>query len=225
MAAPCIIRPRPLRWYHRGLTRVLWAAIKCLAWTIRVRVSWPESLATIPADQPLIICVWHNRLSLSLVLYALFVRKRHRAHRLAALVSASRDGSILARILEHFGAQPVRGSSSRRGPQALLELTGWAERGYDLAITPDGPRGPRYAIQNGIIALAQLTGLPILPASYHLPWKWQLRSWDRFQIPLPFSRCDLRFGDPFLVPRTASEEERDKICADLQECMARLGRD
>ena len=68
---------------------------------------------------------------------------------------------------------PVRGSSSRRGPQALLELTSWAERGYDLAITPDGPRGPRYVVQEGAIGLAQVTGLPIIPASYHLRWKIQ----------------------------------------------------
>ena len=65
--------------------------------------------------------------------------------------------------------QPVRGSTSRRGPQALLELTSWSERGYDLAITPDGPRGPCYVVQDGIMSLAQLTGLPILPVSYHLP--------------------------------------------------------
>ena len=84
---------------------------------------------------------------------------------MAAMVSASKDGGFLASILECFGVQPVRGSSSRRGPQALLELTGWAERGYDLAITPDGPRGPRYVVQEGIIALAQVTGLPIVPAS------------------------------------------------------------
>ena len=79
------------------------------------------------------------------------------------MVSASRDGGILAGILEQFGVKPVRGSSSRRGPQALLEMTTWAERGYDLAITPDGPRGPRYKVQEGVISAAQLTGLPIVP--------------------------------------------------------------
>jgi len=73
------------------------------------------------------------------------------------MVSASRDGGLLAAVLERFKVQPVRGSSSRRGRQALLELTTWAERRYDLAITPDGPRGPRYVVQDGIISLARLT--------------------------------------------------------------------
>ena len=82
------------------------------------------------------------------------------------MVSASKDGAFLTSILECFQVQPVRGSSSRRGPQALLELTTWAERGYDLALTPDGPRGPRYVVQEGVMSLAQLTGLPIIAASY-----------------------------------------------------------
>ena len=122
------------------------------------------------------------------------VEEHNRTPGLAALVSASKDGAFLAGILECFGVQPVRGSSSRRGPQALLELTTWAERGYDLAITPDGPRGPCYVVQDGVMSLAQLTGLPIVPVSYHVNWKIQLKSWDRFQIPLPFSRCEMYFG-------------------------------
>src|SRR4029077_6679252 len=89
---------------------------------------------------------------------------------LAAIVSASKDGGFLAAILENFNVQPVRGSSSRRGRQAVLELISWAERGYDLAITPDGPRGPRYIAQEGATALAQLTGHPIIPASMNVKW-------------------------------------------------------
>ena len=108
--------------------------------------------------------------------------------------------------------QPVRGSSSRRGPQALLELTSWAERGYDLAITPDGPRGPCYVVQEGVMALAQVTGLPIVPFSYHLRWKIRVKSWDRFQIPLPFSPCDMIIGKPVRVPRETSPESA-KPCA------------
>src|SRR5213076_1928270 len=111
----------------------------------------------------------------------------------------------------HFNVQPVRGSSSRRGPQALLELTTWAERGYDLAITPDGPRGPRYVVQDGAVAAAQLTGLAILPASYHLSRKIEIKSWDRFQVPLPFSRCEITIGRPMRVPADADDEAREAI--------------
>jgi len=130
---------------------------------------------------------------------------------LAALVSASKDGAFLTAILERFGVQPVRGSSSRRGAQALLELATWAERGYDLAITPDGPRGPRYVVQDGTMALAQITGLPVVPASFRLEWKIQLKSWDRFQIPVPFSRCEIYVGKMLTVPRDISDEEREKL--------------
>jgi len=105
----------------------------------------------------------------------------------------------------------VRGSSSRRGHQALLEMVTWAEQGYDLAITPDGPRGPRYVVQDGVVAVAQLTGLPIVPVSLWLPWKWQAGSWDRFQVPMPFSRCRTAFGDLVRVPRDASDFERERL--------------
>jgi lysophospholipid acyltransferase (LPLAT)-like uncharacterized protein len=121
--------------------------------------------------------------------------------------------------------QPVRGSSSRRGPQALLELTGWAERGYDLAITPDGPRGPRYVVQEGVMALAQVTGFPIIPASYYLGRKVQAKSWDRFQIPLPFSVCEVMIGKPVRVPREASDEERETLRQQLEQALREISRD
>src|SRR5207245_2002111 len=137
----------------------------------------------------LIFAVWHNRLALVLTAYRRHVTRWAPDRRLAGMVSASRDGGMLAVALRRFGVEPVRGSSSRRGGQAVREMVAWAERGYDLAMTPDGPRGPRYVLQDGVIVTAQLTGLPIVPVSYHLRWKIQLKSWDRFQVPLPFSRC------------------------------------
>src|SRR5262249_17493705 len=112
-----------------------------------------------------------NRLGLALPLYRYYLARHQPERRLAAMVSASRDGGLLARILELFGVEPVRGSSSRRGPQALREMISWGERGYDLAITPDGPRGPCYTVQEGVISTAQITGLPIVPVSYRLNWK------------------------------------------------------
>jgi lysophospholipid acyltransferase (LPLAT)-like uncharacterized protein len=137
------------------------------------------------------------------------------------MVSASRDGGFLTHILERFQTDPVRGSTSRRGSQALRELVSWAQQGRDLAITPDGPRGPRYVVQDGIIALAQLTGLPIIPAGTRVRWKIQLRSWDRFQIPLPFTRCDILAGPPISVPRNATPEERESLRRQLEEALRR----
>jgi lysophospholipid acyltransferase (LPLAT)-like uncharacterized protein len=151
--------------------------------------------------------------------YRHLVRPHHRHTRLAALISASRDGAFLASILQHFGVQPVRGSSSRRGGQAMLELTSWAERGYHIAVTPDGPRGPCYTVQDGIIALAQVTGHPIVPYSCHLHWKIRINSWDRFQVPLPFSRCEMTFHAPIRVPRDATPADRDLLAAQLREVL------
>jgi len=174
---------------------------------------------------PAIYAAWHNRLALSLTAYYRYTRTRYQTPGLAAMVSASRDGGLLAAILERFKAQPVRGSTSRRGPQALLELTSWAERGYDLAITPDGPRGPCYVVQEGVMSLAQLTGLPILPFSYHLNWKIRPKSWDRFQIPLPFSRCEMIVEKPIRIPREASDSEREALRQRLEQVLKEISRD
>src|SRR5947208_3398403 len=179
-AAPRIITPHPLKWHQRLAASMIYGTIEAVSLTMRYQWEFHPELLKKEVG-PVIFCAWHNRLSVSLIVYRGYVRAKKQRHRLAGMVSASKDGGVVARILEHFGGQPVRGSSSRRGPQALLELTTWAERGYDIAITPDGPRGPRYEFQPGALALAQLTGKPLVPVSYHLSSKICLRSWDRFQ--------------------------------------------
>jgi lysophospholipid acyltransferase (LPLAT)-like uncharacterized protein len=158
-------------------------------------------------------------------LYHRYILSSAPERRMAGMVSASRDGGLLAQILEHFGIEPVRGSSSRRGAQALIEMTTWAERGYDLAITPDGPRGPRYAVQEGVISSAQLTGLPIVPVSLYLSRKIQLKSWDKFQIPLPFARCVITVGNIMRVPREISDAERESLRRRLETEMRTITRD
>jgi hypothetical protein len=154
----------------------------------------------------------------------MIVHRRH-PRKLAALVSASKDGALLAAVLETFGVEQIRGSSSRRGPQALLELTSLAEQGYDLAVTPDGPKGPRYVVQQGVIALAQVTGLPIIPVTCNTRRKLCLKSWDGFQIPLPFSRCDLILNQPIHVRRDADEIEREHRRREVQTSLRQSSTD
>jgi len=173
----------------------------------------------------LIFAFWHNRLALSAILYQRYFLKFAPGRRVAGMVSASRDGALLAQIFEYFGIVPVRGSSSRRGPQALREMVSWAESGCDLAITPDGPRGPCYTVQEGVISTAQLTGLPIAPVSYHLNWKIRSKSWDRFQIPLPFTRCEITIGKAMRVPREASDAEREELRKQLEAELRTITRD
>jgi hypothetical protein len=219
-----IVVPHTATWGQRLAAYAIYAGLRSLTGTLRCE--WhDQSGVHDTASEPAIYCVWHNRLALSMKIYWGFVRPRKKSAGLAAMVSASKDGGLLARILEDFGVQPVRGSSSRRGPQALLELTSWAERGYDIAITPDGPRGPCYVVQDGVMSLAQVTARPIVPVSCELRPKLTLKSWDRFQIPLPFARCVVRFGKPIRVSRDASDEQRAALREELEKRLRDLTTD
>ena len=217
--------PHAPTWKQRLVAWLVVALVRLVAVTLRYRLDDRSGYYEDRNAGPAIYAIWHNRLALALIAYYRYGKPRIRTAGIAALVSASRDGGLLAAILECFKVQPVRGSTSRRGPQALLELTSWAGRGYDLAITPDGPRGPCYVVQEGVMALAQLTGLPILPFSYHLQWKIRPKSWDRFQIPLPFSRCEMIVVEPIRVPREASNAEREVIRQHLEQVLKDISRD
>jgi lysophospholipid acyltransferase (LPLAT)-like uncharacterized protein len=204
---------------QRLAARFIWVAVETVALTLRWRLHDRSGVFSGPAPKNLSFAIWHNRLALCLILYRRFVQTHEPQRRMAAMVSASRDGALLARVLELFAVEPVRGSTSRRGPQALRELTTWAQRGYDLALTPDGPRGPRYRVQEGPIWLAQITGQPIIPVSYRLSRKLSAPSWDRFQIPLPFSRCDVHFGEIVRVPSDADSAQREALREQLESTL------
>lgn len=217
-----IVVPHAPKWYQRFAAWVAYGLIRAVSVTLRYK--WTDRSGVFEGKTPGagLYCIWHNRLALCMVVYYSYIRKRNRSKGLAVMVSASKDGALLSSVLECYGVQPVRGSSSRRGHQALRELTTWSKRDYDLAITPDGPRGPCYVVQDGVIALAQLTAKPIVPVSYHLGWKIRLKSWDRFQIPLPFSPCEMFFGEPVHVPRDAGEAEREKLRAELENALKEM---
>ncbi|MGA2658916.1 MAG: lysophospholipid acyltransferase family protein [Verrucomicrobiota bacterium] len=219
-----LVIPHAPRWHQRAGAWAVFALVRAVAGTIRCRYRDRSGFLDGTAG-PAIYCIWHNRLALCMKVYHDHVVPRNQTAGLAAMVSASKDGAFLASILECFKVQPVRGSSSRRGPQALLELTTWAERGYDLAITPDGPRGPCYVVQEGVMSLAQLTGLPILPVSYHLDWRLRLKSWDRFQVPLPFAQCEVVIERPVRVPREASDAQREGLRRQLEETLKGITKD
>jgi len=220
-----VVVPNQPKWFQRLGARAIFFLEHILMVTLRFQWDDRSGIFAALSGTPVIFCIWHNRLALSMLIFRKYVSKRVPSRCLAALISASKDGAFLAATLENFGVQPVRGSSSRRGPQALLELTTWVERGYDLAITPDGPRGPRYVVQEGVMALAQLTGAPIVPVVYHASSKITLKSWDRFQIPLPFARCTVNLGEPLRIPREASDSEREALRHQLQQAMMAMTRD
>lgn len=221
-----VVIPHKPRWNQRLAAALICVIVRCVEATVRYKVDDRSGYFSGAPKERMIFAIWHNRLALCLMLYRRYVaRPGGPGRQMAAMVSASRDGGLLTRVLELFDVQPVRGSSSRRGPQALREMVSWAEAGYDLAITPDGPRGPCYHVQEGVISTAQLTGLPIVPISYFLNWKFRPGSWDRFQIPLPFARCEVSVGKPIRVPREASDADREALRTELERTLREISRD
>ena len=155
---------------------------------------------------PVIMCFWHNRiLGITLAFIRQYPAKTRKG--VHVLTSASRDGEILAQLVGEFGMAAVRGSSSRRGSRALRELVGLAGSGCDIAITPDGPRGPRYSFGPGAISLAQLTTASIAPVHARFSSCLRIKTWDGFIIPLPFSKVSVTVDNPIRVPRELTDEE------------------
>lgn len=174
-------------------------ALRALGATLRVR---REEAAVAPlwaVRAPVIYAVWHDRLLLLPYLYG------HRGSRV--LASRSRDGELVARWIRRFGLEPVRGSSTRGGGEALRLLTRALRSGHEVVVVPDGPKGPREVLKPGVIALARLTGAPIVPMALGASREWRVRSWDEFRIPKPFARCVMRFGEPIYVARHRAGEE------------------
>lgn len=206
---------------QRLAARMFYMLLRMLRFTWRVYFSDPHGMMEAGRDRPLILCAWHNRLAYAMIAIREDIQPKT-GRRMAAMVSASRDGAFLVEILRAFDVEPVRGSTSRRGRQALLELSRQVKAGLHLGITPDGPRGPCYEIQDGILSLAQLTGLPIVPLGCRARRKVRFKSWDRFELPWPLTRCDVTFGEPLEVPRKATEEQRNALKDDLKRRMMEI---
>ena len=152
-----------------------------------------------------------------------FYRYRCNPRRAVCLTSPSKDGAIIARVMAHFGIGNVRGSSSRRGSEAVRELADALTSGLDVAITPDGPRGPKYRLQPGALRLAQISGVPITLVHIVYSRYWELKSWDRFRIPKPFSRVTIICDEPVAIPRELDEAAFEAMRAKMETrmvCMA-----
>jgi len=149
-------------------------------------------------NQPFIVAFWHNRLMMMPYIWRKGVTMN-------MLISHHRDGELIANTIAHFGLASVRGSSSRDGAQALRTMVKAIKRGESVGITPDGPRGPRMRATDGVISVARLGGVPIIPATVATSRRRVLGSWDRFLIALPFSKGVFIWGDPLYVERGASE--------------------
>ncbi|MFW5950934.1 MAG: lysophospholipid acyltransferase family protein [Gemmatimonadota bacterium] len=188
-----------------------WLADALMA-TVRFTARHPERYRRFrDAGEPVIFAVWHGRL-LPLTYY-------HRHQNITAIISQSRDGEYIARLVEGWGYETARGSTSRGASRALRGLVKAARAGASLAITPDGPRGPRQKLQPGVITAAQLTGLPIIPLGCGASRAWWPGSWDRFCVPKPFARVEVMYGEPRYVPRGATPDELERLARELEADM------
>lgn len=178
--------------------------------TMRIHVSAPQPAV----DGPVIYTLWHGRL--------LPLTYLHRHQEIHTLISRSADGEYIARIVERWGYVAARGSSSRGGPAALREMVKAARAGKSLAVTPDGPRGPRQKLKRGVLTAAQLSGIPLVPMSGAANRAWWIEGWDRFLIPKPFARLHVRYGAPVYVPRNATEVQLMQLERNVEQTLNEL---
>lgn len=188
MPAP---KPKQLPFSRKILARLVAVIIKALAFTYRVRVD--------DKRQPLqaaIYCFWHSQLLMPITLYRRLNRKDIIGCPMAGMISASKDGAFLSEVISRFGIGFIRGSSSRRGGQALVEARRTLLNGSAVAITPDGPKGPPLVCKSGPVALARTSRFPVIPFHASASSFWRLKSWDQFIIPKPFALITIRVHSP-----------------------------
>jgi len=206
------------RWSHRLLVAFGFRLLQFWTRTLRFELDDRAGFVTKPENERVIGALWHNRVLLLPHVARHYVPRRPSA----ALISTSRDGAWLAQLVERFGVAVVRGSSSRKGATAMRQLGDMIAAGRDLAITPDGPRGPVYQLGPGIVFLAQRSETPVLPMNMEYSSCWRLKSWDRFILPKPFSTVRVIFGPLHHVSPTSTDAEFESERLRLQNAMMQI---
>lgn len=187
---------------------------------VRATTRWQGTNEAVAADAwaghaPVIVAFWHNRLMLMPYCWP-STAPFH------MLISSHPDGRLIARTVAYFGIDAIAGSSRKGGSEALRTLMRKLQRGESVGITPDGPRGPRMHAGDGAIALARLSGVPILPAAAAVSRRVVLNTWDRLIVALPFSRGATIWGEPIRVPRDATAEDVARYRQQLEDELVRI---
>ncbi|MDR0931504.1 MAG: lysophospholipid acyltransferase family protein [Victivallales bacterium] len=178
----------------------------------RIRIVDPNNY--IQNAQGMVSVTWHNRLMFFAVLFPKQMRKRT-----VAVVSASRDGQYIADFISVLGLGSLRGSSSKKGANAYRGGIRAIANHCNVSFTPDGPRGPRYVMKSGPVALASMTGTGVVPVSVNASRCWAVKSWDRFQIPKPFSTLTLILGDALEIPPDLTVDELEKYRQKVEKAL------
>jgi lysophospholipid acyltransferase (LPLAT)-like uncharacterized protein len=190
----------------RLLARLVGAAVALHRATLRVeRLHFDHYLGLRARGVPILFALWHGRMFLSI--------QAHRGEGIVTMASRSKDGELIARWLEENGYTVVRGSTTRGGGEALRRMVRSVRSGRHAALTVDGPKGPPRVVQPGVVQLARLTGAWILPITSSASRPRFLASWDRYLLPLPFSRGFIVYGEPFPIPREMSDEAANATIA------------
>jgi lysophospholipid acyltransferase (LPLAT)-like uncharacterized protein len=193
------VRVGALPWRVRAAVAVGVPLLRALAGTWRVRTVNREGWDALRRDGTgVVLALWHGQM--------LPLLTTHRDSGIAVLISEHRDGEIIARVARAFGVGTVRGSTSRGGSRALLEMVAHLRRGGEVAITPDGPRGPRHRFSPGALVAAHRSGVPVVGMAAHADRAWRLRSWDEFEIPKPFARITVAYTAPIRVEAASARE-------------------
>jgi lysophospholipid acyltransferase (LPLAT)-like uncharacterized protein len=178
--------------------------VRLLGWTWRIRlVNGDKGLGRLRRERrPVVFALWHG--DMLPLLY------QHRGEGVSVLISEHRDGEMIARVAKSLGFRTVRGSTTRGASRALVGLARELMDGHDVAVTPDGPRGPARSFAPGALIAAQRARAPVIAVGLAVKHAWRLESWDRFVIPKPFSSVRIAYSDPVLLdaanPRAAAQE-------------------
>ena len=197
--------------YKHVLPYILFVILYLIGKTLRVQIINRDVESQLEKQgKAIIYTFWHGRMLYFPYLYRF-------SNKSTILTSPSEDGEIVARTAKIFGFSSIRGSSFKRGGPALLKMTRSIKEGKAVTMVADGSRGPLYKVQEGIINLAYLTGAPILPVVYGVKNKIQLNTWDRFIIPLPFSKIKVMYGDPVYVDKKTEEIKSKSKLEELEK--------
>lgn len=184
--------------------------LRLLRWTMKVAYRNEQVLQEARRDPGrFILAFWHSRF--------LMMPYGYTSERMTGMASRHQDAEMLVRTLDWFGVEFVRGSSTRGGSRALRDLVRRIVQGSDAGLAPDGPRGPRRRVKSGIIAVARMSGVPIIPLAFSACPARRLRSWDRSLVPRFFSRGLFLYGEPLRVPRDADRAEQERLCRVLEK--------
>ena len=203
-----------------GLFHLLWKTCK-----IRRVIGHEHMQALLSSGKPFIPCYWHQD-QLFCVRYLLNSAAEAPDLKLGYLISPSADGDIATGLFGNRGVEIIRGSATRGGAQALREIYMVIKKqGVSPIVTPDGPRGPIFEFKPGVAMLAQLSGAPLLPISYHASHFWSLRSWDRFKVPKPFANIVMAVGEPITVNKSDASDSFESACRMMSQRLNDLSTD